>query len=171
MFVSSIETAANHWHMQEKDAVERLRAYDNDLYELLINEGGEELTTKVAKKLSRLMGANKKFSDFITAFMPDPPIVRPAKEAQFSFENSSTALSKIYKYRSEALHGGKPFPWPMCGWPNRLSGNNTPAEIPLGIASSTQGGTWRHVDTPMLLHTFEYIVRGSLLRWWQSMPK
>ena len=33
----------------------------------------------------------------------------------------------------------------------------------------TRGASWSGKDMPMLLHTFEYIVRNSLLKWWDSL--
>jgi len=29
--------------------------------------------------------------------------------------------------------------------------------------------SWKHTDTPMLLHVFEHIARNVLLSWWKSM--
>jgi hypothetical protein len=37
------------------------------------------------------------------------------------------------------------------------------------LATRTKGGVWNQKDTPMLLHLFEYVVRKSLLNWWQDM--
>ena len=31
------------------------------------------------------------------------------------------------------------------------------------------GGVWLEEDIPLLLHTFEYITRETLLSWWRSM--
>jgi hypothetical protein len=42
-------------------------------------------------------------------------------------------------------------------------------EKPLGLATGTRGAVWVAEDTPMLLHTFEYIARKALLKWWESM--
>ena len=99
-------------------------------------------------------------------FLPEPPPRRP-KHHQHLWE--CKALKKtmkiIYRYRSKALHDGSPFPEPMCrppGWP-------FPEERPMGLASQTQGAIWMAKDIPMMLHTFEYIVRKSLLKWWESM--
>lgn len=43
------------------------------------------------------------------------------------------------------------------------------AERPIGLATSVGSGTWLAKDTPMLLHTFEYIARNALIAWWTSM--
>lgn len=48
-------------------------------------------------------------------------------------------------------------------------------ETPFGVRRSTSGGmsvsggVWLTKDIPMLLHTFEYIVRHALNGWWSSM--
>jgi len=58
---------------------------------------------------------------------------------------------------------------PMHEPPTRIDNDAAPAEIPVGLASSMLGGVWRAEDTPMLLHMFEYIARGAVLRWWNSL--
>jgi len=78
------------------------------------------------------------------------------------------SVNKIYEYRSKALHEGIPFPAPMCHSP-WTAGDGVFAEKFHAFAMGTQGGVWQAEDIPMLLHTFEYIVRKVLLRWWQSM--
>ena len=39
----------------------------------------------------------------------------------------------------------------------------------VGYGAGAYGGVWTAKDAPMKLHLFEYIVRGALLRWWESM--
>jgi len=80
---------------------------------------------------------------------------------------SELGLRKIYDWRSKALHGGTPFPEPMCNPP--FQQKDACFEKPIGLASQTKGATWVAADTPMCLHIFEYIVRHSLLNWWDSM--
>jgi len=46
---------------------------------------------------------------------------------------------------------------------------NIPSEVPTWSAIATKGVVWTREDTPILLHTFEYIVRGALLKWWLSL--
>ena len=78
------------------------------------------------------------------------------------------ALEKIYHWRSRALHGGTPFPLPMCMAPRKFNANAY-EEKPSGRRATALGGVWIAEDTPMLLNTFEYIVRNALLQWWRSM--
>ena len=33
---------------------------------------------------------------------------------------------------------------------------------------STGGGTWLAKDIPILFHTFEYMARHALLKWWRE---
>jgi hypothetical protein len=58
----------------------------------------------------------------------------------------------------------------MSDAPYQFESDSPPAEIPIGLAASTKGGVWTAKDLPMLIHTFEYIVRGALLNWWRSVP-
>ena len=172
MLVSAVETAADHWWTKDSSPVEVLEDSNKQLYELLVKEGGPELTTKVAKLVANGMGASRKFREFVLHFLQEPPEGRPSALGQFPFEDKAMlkgALLKIYDYRSQALHGGKPFPVPMCHSPGRYGGDDEIAEVPTGQATGAQGSTWRHEDTPMVLHTFEHIVRNSLTQWWRSM--
>lgn len=174
MLVSALETAANHWWRKDSIPVEVLEDGNKELYELLVAEGGLELATKVAPLLGHLLGASKKFRKFVLRFLPGPPERRPGAMGRFAFEDPAKlkeALQKIYTYRSQALHGGKPFPLPMCHSTGRYGGDEEASEIPTGLATGTLGSSWKHEDTPMVLHTFEHIVRTSLIAWWQSMAK
>lgn len=171
MFVSALETAANHWRAAIEPSIERLKASRPKLEEILLRHGGDDLLFEVAQEVAPYMGSTRKFVDFCLAFLPDPPSVRPLEWAQHSWERKPirTSLERIYDYRSKALHGGKPFPHPMCEAPLSFGNDDALMEIPSGLASSAKGGTWLVDDTPMLLHTFEYIVRGALLKWWHSL--
>jgi hypothetical protein len=57
----------------------------------------------------------------------------------------------------------------MCEAPRKWGDSAAHSEVPLGQATITLGGTWLRKDTPISLHTFEYIVRGALLNWWTSL--
>jgi hypothetical protein len=100
--------------------------------------------------------------------------VRPPKLGQFGWEQNllKEALETIYDYRSNALHGGRPFPAPMCDAPARLDSSwQAPAEIMLAEGVSRDGGVWRKDDIPMKLHLFEYIARGVLINWSEARTK
>lgn len=169
MLVSVVETAANRWCTIEETALDRLRASRPELENILREKGGDDFVSLVAEEIAPYMGATKKFIDFILEFLPSPPKVRPSELLQHPWAKQAVkkSMRKIYNHRSRALHGGTPFPAPMCLPPRGFTGELE--EIPLGYAMSTKGSVWLREDTPMLLHIFEYIVQKSLLRWWASM--
>lgn len=174
MLVSAIETAADHWWKKDSTPVEILEDSNKKLYDLLIHEGGLSLAQKVAEQVANVLGASKKFREFVLHFLPGPPENRPSEIGRFPFGDTDQlreALNKIYSYRSHALHGGRPFPAPMCYYPSRYGGDDIISEVPGGLATSTLGSAWKHEDTPMVLHTFEHIVRTSLTAWWKSIVK
>ena len=84
-------------------------------------------------------------------------------------------LATIYGARSEDLHAGIAVPAPMCEPPEHLITDDPVmlegplTERPSGIWTATETSAWQAEDTPMLLHTFEYIVRNALKKWWESM--
>jgi hypothetical protein len=49
-----------------------------------------------------------------------------------------------------------------------LTPDDAPPEMPLGLAMSGKQGSWLLKDTPVLLHVFEYLVRGALVNWWSA---
>ena len=81
----------------------------------------------------------------------------------------SLNLGTVYEYRSRALHAGTPFPGPMLLSPYMVLGGVILPELPHGGgAVSSSGGTWTAKDLPVSLHTFHYITRNALLKWWDS---
>jgi hypothetical protein len=171
MLTSAVETAASYWRSANEAPLDRLSTSRPKLVELLKEYGGEELTLKVAEELAPVMGATKKFIDFILEFLPDPPAERSYEWAQHPWDEKTmkASLRVIYGYRSRALHGGTPFPAPMSLPPRSVAEKKALAEVPIGLSTTTRGGTWASKDMPMLLHVFEYIVRNGLLRWWRTL--
>jgi len=169
MLVSAIETAANQWRRTKESSVARLKASKPELYEYLAGIG-RDVAVKVAEQIADSLGSTRKFVDFILCFLPTAPSARPAEWWQHPWDEPriSKSMQIIYNYRSKALHEGRPFPAPMCAVPTRFTEWLAPAEIPGGMATAVAGGIWLAKDTPMLLHTFEYIVRGVLLEWWKQ---
>jgi hypothetical protein len=118
--------------------------------------------------LARLLRATQRFLSFVQQFLPPEP-QRPAQNVvPISWEWTSLrkALSRVYDYRSRALHDGIPFPMPMCA-PPMLGGFYY--ERPSGLAAGTNEAAWASGDLPMLLHVFEHIARGVILGWWRSL--
>lgn len=174
MLISAVETAANQWSIDKASPSENLRELKPDLAELLLkNSGGENLLKQVAKKIAPILGSTKKFIKFSLKFMPKAPTERPAKFAQveWSEKNLEKILRKLYQYRSKALHGGIPFPEPMCGAPEQtFPEEEIPAEIGgFGLSIDTPGGSWTSEDLPININTFNYMVNGILNDWWLSL--
>ncbi len=167
MLVSAVESAANEWRRQKGTPVERLRAERPEFVQETERLSGPAMVEFIADTFSDAIGATKAFCDFLLSYMPEPPTRRPPVSARVQWEPEALrpAFSKIYGYRSKALHEGIPFPAPMCiqGW--RDPSWEAPAEKPMGLAASTFGGVWMAKDTPMMLATFEYIARNTILRW------
>lgn len=169
-FVSAVETAANQWHSGDLDPQEILQQEKPELARKLTVIGGDELVLLVAAEFAQTMKATAKFMRFSTTFLPKAPPDRPDEWMQHKWSKKalSKSLSVVYDYRSRALHAGKPYPTPMCLPPMHAGAGNVPAEILLGTANATRGAIWVSKDTPINLHTFEYVVRRMLLNWWQS---
>jgi len=170
MLVSAVETIANCWRSSQDPAVARLRASKSAFVEYLENLGVTGLIERVAEEFSDSLGTTKKFTDFLLEYMPEPPATRPELfgQVEWSELNLKKIMRLVYSYRSKALHDGQPFPAPMCESPVMFGGDSPPMERPIALASSGMGGTWLAKDIPMFLHTFEYIVRKSILSWWKS---
>jgi hypothetical protein len=169
LLVSAVEVAAIAWRRKNDPPVERMRASKPTLEPLLRDYGGDELVQRVAEEIADYMGATRKFREFILKFVPNPPAERPGDAGQHPWDEPTlkSTLDKVYRYRSQALHSGVPFPIPMCEPGIIADGWTTPSEIPVGSAMEASGGTWLQEDTPLLLNTFEYMTRGALLNWWR----
>lgn len=179
LLVSAVEVAADYWYSKENlspDSRERLEHFKPDLVQDLNNLKGDgaEAIEIVSKHLEGLLGATKKIRCFLANFRPqEPPPDRPTPtyfQVDWDQPSLEKIFKKVYEYRSKALHGGTPFPKPMCRPPRLDYQNHLPVERPdVGIATSTLGASWKAEDVPVHLHIFEYVVRRSLLNWWQSM--
>jgi hypothetical protein len=170
MLVSAIEVAANRWRNAKETPLERLRASKLQRLETLLEKsGGQNLLMEVAEQLTPYLGATAKFRNFIIEFLPEPPTDRPPEYAQVPWDTRwmKKAMELIYAHRSSALHGGIPFPAPMCEPPARNA--HKFAERPVGLSTRMQSGTWAAEDTPMLLQIFEYIARNSIVTWWRTL--
>jgi hypothetical protein len=170
MLVSAVETAAVQWRKDKGSPAERLKASKTELYDYLLSLGSD-VPERVAAYVADSLGATKKFLDFLMSFKPPAPSLRPPDWVQHSWDETSLkrTIRKVYGYRSLALHEGKPFPAPMCEPPRRLDLDWTArTEKPWGKAVSMGGGTWIADDIPILFHTFEYLARHALLKWWRE---
>lgn len=170
LLASAIEVVADDWHDTKEKPSVRLERIHPDLNEYLIQAAGTSVRDKVANHFANLMKSTDKFIEFILAFLPDPPDVRPATIGQILWEKEwmENAARLIYGYRSKALHVGIPFPPPMCAPPMAFGEPLVLAERPFGVGYGLPGAYWREVDLPMHLHVFEYIVRQAILKYWRS---
>ncbi len=175
MLVSALETAANRWREKNGSPLENLRNAKPELVERLERTGDAALLEFTAEQLSHLVGSVSKFVDFVLTHQPQPPEKRPRAgiaRINWSKEGLKKVLKVVYDYRSKSLHGGTPFPAPMCSHVSRLELDDHPIEIgTLGLAVNTLGGYWRAKDLPVSLHTFHYIARQTLLNWWDSLVR
>lgn len=173
MLVSALENAANRWRKKSGSPLDNLRHAMPELVKRLEDTGDEALLKFSAKRLSHLVGSGSKFVDFVLTHQPQPPSKRPSAAAgriDWSQDGLREVLKVVYNYRSKALHGGTPFPAPMCSPTSLLQDGDHPVEIgSLGLAVNTLGGYWRAEDLPVSLHTFHYIARQTLLNWWDSL--
>jgi hypothetical protein len=165
-FVTAVEIAANHWR--------KVRAAPQELVEDLwpelwsaVQSANDLVRAEVSKLVAPQIRATRKFVDFLTECAPGPPELRPSF-GELDWAKMAEHAKLIYAYRSTALHGGKPFPLPMLEQPRREE-NGAIQEVPWGLNTGGLGGVWDAKDTPMLLSTFEYIARGSLLNWWDEL--
>lgn len=171
--VSAVEAAADRWFKGELGEEALLRKYKADLVQQLeANAGGAASVAAVAKEFGSTMKATAKFLGFLKEHMPEAPNLRPPEHAQLSWTkaNLGEAIETVYKYRSRALHDGRPFPHPMSEVPDFHSEWAAPDEIPTALAMGINGGQWLQKDTPMRFHMFEYIARNALLKWWECVP-
>lgn len=173
LFISSLEIAANARHTQSGTPTENLKELKPKLAELLESAGGSELLRAAAEDLKALFGATKKFLMICEQFMPPPPPNRPSLEwmrVEWTWQSLKRILNTVYNLRSKALHAGVPFPAPMCRSPDNWHEDRMPAERAItALATTTLNGRWVPDDAPIALHTFHYIVRAVLLRWWDEI--
>lgn len=169
LLVSAMEAIATQRQADTTNPVDVLKTANKRLYETLWAAGGEELVAKAASDLSRTLAATGRFLDFAVEFLPEAPRRPDAQVFPISWTRDELrqSLALIYGYRSRALHDGTPFPRPMCH--GTLAADGWYNEKPFGSATSTSDATWLAADTPMLLHVFEHICRGTLLNWWRSL--
>ena len=173
LLVSALEVAAVN-HQTETPSIDILRASKPALVQRL-EAVDSALVEEVAHALSRELRATARFRDFVLHYLPAPPHERPPEETAWARldwapKPMKKSLEKIYGLRSLALHEGIPFPPPMS-WPPFTADRTwrAPSERILGLAASSGGGAWVANDLPMSLHSFEYIARGALLKWWEAI--
>jgi hypothetical protein len=167
-FVTAVEIAAKQRQTDTGEPVALVEQLWPDLWTSL-KDADEPVRAGVAEQLAPQMRATKRFVDFLANRAPDPPEVRP-QFGQLDWTKMSRHARLIYGHRSQALHGGKPFPLPMLDQPD-VEKSGAIQEAPHGLNTGGQGGVWDKKESPMLLSTFEYLTRGALLAWWDELAK
>ncbi|MFL5612431.1 MAG: hypothetical protein ACJ796_02070 [Gemmatimonadaceae bacterium] len=178
LLVSAIETAANQWWpyreaTKDLSSAQVLELSKPELTNLLrSHDESGTLLEGVAQHISYLLQSRQKFLQFLEQFSPPAPQPRPPEHLSLSWNQKGfrKALDQVYTNRSNALHSGLPFPPAMSEAPFPCDGpegaGEPIAEIPWKSMSYSKGGFWTGAESPMLLNTFAYIVRGALLGWW-----
>ncbi|MFM2641978.1 hypothetical protein AAFX33_12555 [Vibrio chagasii] len=171
MLISAIETAASYWDKEIYTPAMKLKASKPELYSKLEAQGGDELCNLVAVHIEKSLGATSKFVKFCLEHLPEPPKERPRDWAQIKWSKTGfrKTLTQLYDYRSSALHGGIPFPAPLCRAPDQTETDMPPSEKGmLGLASHSLGATWSAKDLPISANTFFEFAHGVLNNWVQS---
>lgn len=171
LFVSAVEVVAVDFQAQSpKD--ELLKSAAPKTCEMLQQANRSDILRELAEELAGRFKATARFLSFMQEFCPrrsPEPTLPAAFQLKWSDEKElKKQLDVIYSLRSNALHAGTPFPPAMNQPEPVVHDTGAYAERPVGHGSATFGGMWSASETPMLLHTFEYICRGSILSWWRS---
>lgn len=167
MMVSAVESVADQWWEDQESPVDSLKTSLPELYSRLEESDDKTVVEDAADLLAHRLRSTKKFISFLLEFEPGSPKTRPQITWQLDWSASSLkdVFSKVYDRRSRALHDGKPFPYPMCVGPLKRGGHWT--ETP--YIGGSHGASWSSEEAPILLHTFEYIMRNAILSWWRSV--
>lgn len=163
----ALEAAADRWDTTvHPDPVAQLRRRHRGLHNKLVKRNSDALPV-VAKSLSRILGAESKMIDFIIEHLPKPPLTRP-DVGRVDWPRMEDFLHVLYDHRSRDLHGGIPFPLPLCV-PPFLDKNGIAMEHLPARSASSGGATWPAHRLPMYLHTFTYVTGEVLRRWWLGL--
>jgi hypothetical protein len=178
--VSAIETVASRWYQKSKGIKlkpsQLLQSVNPTLLAKLIKACNDACVKVIAGELAPVMKAQHKYLSFLERFMPAPPMPRPLEWVALPWTDNDRlreAMKQVYHHRSKALHESIPFPPAMSAPP--MSGTDAGdsssgwSERPGFKFFQQAGGTWLADDLPILLSTFEYIVRSALQAWWQSL--
>ena len=172
LFVSAIENAAKYyWENRNIDKISTLKDNCPEIFSLLKSER----ENKKSKSKNPKLTITEKFIAFIIHFFPEEPPSRPSEIGRIIWEKKQFYhyLDKIYDYRSRTLHNGYQFPTEMLRPPeiDPCTINSTEKllmEKPYSY-TYTGGQSLATEEKPMNLHTFEYVVRKALIKWWNEL--
>ncbi len=159
MLVSAIEAMAKQWVKSEGLTFETLKNRHLAMEDLCGNKKGLIEIEGKKKKHSKIA-----FVAFILYHFPEEPRNRPSVGDSIGPWNDEgnilDYILEIYERRSSALHEGIIFPKIMCQSPLF---RDPPAEKAASILCVSEKNL-------MLISTFEYVVKGSLLKWLEKYP-
>lgn len=181
LLVSAAETAANEWsrlahepNMSPTELLERMRPDFALRLRKAADSAADGVLDEVGTTLRDVHRAQWKFSEFLIRYGLDAPIPRPTVgPIEWSAASMRNTLAAVYKYRSNALHGGEPVPVPMCRPPERSDSTADEvgwSERPTGNAY-TDGGLWTKAELPINLHAFHHLVRTAIKGWWGELAE
>ncbi|MFD7737750.1 hypothetical protein [Streptomyces sp. MJM8645] len=172
MLVSAVEVAATAHQAATEDYALLVKKSFPRSAEALIATGGESLLAEAAaNEFYRLLRATGRFLAFAKKFLPDPPDERttdPAGQLPWSKTKMEAVLRQVYELRSVRLHAGTAFPWPLL-IPPPTAGDGLPSEVFTQDTYGSGDTTWPATELPMTLAVFAHLVRGMLLRWWDTL--
>jgi hypothetical protein len=164
--VTAVETAAKCRQTMIAEPSELVQEAWPELWEAM-SAADDRVKVQLCELLAPQIKATQTFRDFIAECAPAPPDPRPTVD-QLDWDQMRQHAGVIYRHRSDALHGGKPFPVPMLERPS-VDASGAIQEKPYGLNAGALGGIWDAKETPMLLSTFEYVARRALLHWWSEL--
>lgn len=117
--VSALEVIAGQEALKDTAPSELLQREMPELAAQLLEAGGETHLSAVASRLVPIVKATARFMSCVEKYLPEPPPVRPEEYAQVGWDwtNLKKRVNQVYGYRSARLHGGVPFPSPLCQVP------------------------------------------------------
>lgn len=162
--VSALEAVAVRDTKDKRSHIDRIRAGWPELADAL-SGAPHETRVRVARLLAHQVKVTNRIVQFVRTYGPQAPARRP-DWGRVSWETIPELTERVYRWRSRALHEGVPMPAPMCAPP--FIHNDVPEEGAASSGYGSGGASWTQDDIPLLLHTFAYIVRGSIVNWWKT---
>ncbi|PTO92380.1 hypothetical protein [Vibrio splendidus] len=168
LLISAIEIAANEWAHNEQSEAYNLKNSYPELFDKLVKNGDDDLLNFTAETFGPITKATAKFLKFCKYFCPESLTQENSYGFKYTSTKLSNALRTIYNHRSQALHGGIPFPAPMCVPPDDHKLGEY-RQVPNQLGVYMKGATWVGSDIPMNLHLFHFLTRKILMEWIRSL--
>lgn len=174
LLVSAVESVASQ-RVGSPDPIDQFyaSALGKSILPLIEDQGNQnDLVQAIANATAPYLAPTGKFVGLLLDHMPAAPEPRPPEHSQIRWSRTQLrkSIGTIYDRRSRALHDAEPIPYPMCVPPRRQEQEEgvSYSEKSIGLGMGAKGAFWWNDEAPMLLHTFEHIVRHAILGWWRS---